>query len=972
MCEQYYRRILAGSFGLVLAAAALANGWALPARHQGRSDVSAQSEQPVALKVGVPVEREMKGGEIHKYTLTLAAGQLLHVVIDQQGIDVVAALFGPDGKLIVEVDSPNGTEGPEPVWAVAEASGNYRIDVRSLDEHATAGRYVVKLEEVRPATTRDRSLVAARRDSAEAALLLTQGTTETLQKSIEKYKEALSLYRSAGDRGGMKETLLFLAQAYSFLGEKQGALIYAKEALLLAREEKDRSTEAIILINLGSVYYDLGEPREALSFLEEALPIFRAIGSKRGEAVTFSNIGAVYQVLGDRQMALDSFERAQLIYREIGDRNDEASTLNNIGNVYSSLGEQQKALDLFMQALKFHRASGSRQGEATALSNIGAVYSSLGEKDKALSYYEQALPIQRAVGDKVGEATTLNNIGRIYYDMGERQKALDYYESALSLTRAVGNPPGVMAILNNIAAAYDGLGDKRKALEYYNQALVIARQLGSRDNEARTLNSIGAVYNSQGEPRKALDYYSQALGIARDIHDGNTEADILLAIGTARESLGDLAGALDNYLQGIDIRERLRSNLDSENPRLSFDESSAEFYWRAALVDVSLGRADLAFSLGEKMRARSLLDRLKKTQTPRSNGNPPQAGDPDRNAAGGNNTLTVSEVQRLLQPDTTLLSYLVTPRKTIAFLLTKDSFRTVELPVQESELFNLIRQFRGFVSLKTWQQDKLRLLYQYLVSPLKPYLKTPVVGIVPHGVLHYLPFSMLSDGQRYFDEEHTIFYLPSASVLPYVLRNRKGDSSLLAVAYSPPEGRDHLPYANSEVKDISNIYGARMMLTGSEATEGRVRSVMGDYGIVHVAAHYEVNTEDPLRSYIALAPDKSEGGFLEIKEVYDLRLVKTDMVVLSASQTQLGKQTGSDDIIALDRAFLYAGAATVVGSLWDVDDEAKSLLMRLFYKNLKQGVGKAAALRKAQAETRIKYPHPYYWAGFVLTGDPGK
>jgi CHAT domain-containing protein len=94
--------------------------------------------------------------------------------------------------------------------------------------------------------------------------------------------------------------------------------------------------------------------------------------------------------------------------------------------------------------------------------------------------------------------------------------------------------------------------------------------------------------------------------------------------------------------------------------------------------------------------------------------------------------------------------------------------------------------------------------------------------------------------------------------------------------------------------------------------------------------------------------------------------------VLSACDTQLGKLSKGDDLVGLNRAFIYAGTPTVVASLWSVDDESTSLLMRSFYTHLKQGMSKAKALQAAQAETRKKYPHPYYWAGFVLTGDPGR
>jgi CHAT domain-containing protein len=121
-----------------------------------------------------------------------------------------------------------------------------------------------------------------------------------------------------------------------------------------------------------------------------------------------------------------------------------------------------------------------------------------------------------------------------------------------------------------------------------------------------------------------------------------------------------------------------------------------------------------------------------------------------------------------------------------------------------------------------------------------------------------------------------------------------------------------------------------------------------------------------------LAPDTRNDGNLEVHEIYGLDLARADLVVLSACQTQLGAQSAGDDVVGLNRAFIYAGAPTVVASLWTVDDEATGSFMTAFYKHLRQGQGKAAALRQAQLETRERYPHPYYWAAFVLTGDPGR
>lgn len=114
-----------------------------------------------ALEPGKPIERELTGDQTHSYSIMLAANQFLHVVVEQKGIDVVIALFAPDGKKIAEVDSPNGPLGPEPISALAEAAGNYRLEVRSLEAKAKAGRYQAKVEELRAATVQDRGRIAA-------------------------------------------------------------------------------------------------------------------------------------------------------------------------------------------------------------------------------------------------------------------------------------------------------------------------------------------------------------------------------------------------------------------------------------------------------------------------------------------------------------------------------------------------------------------------------------------------------------------------------------------------------------------------------------------------------------------------------------------------------------------------------------------------------------------------------------------
>jgi CHAT domain-containing protein len=260
-------------------------------------------------------------------------------------------------------------------------------------------------------------------------------------------------------------------------------------------------------------------------------------------------------------------------------------------------------------------------------------------------------------------------------------------------------------------------------------------------------------------------------------------------------------------------------------------------------------------------------------------------------------------------------------------------------------------------------------LYAWLIAPLKSSLTTRRIGIIPHSVLHYLPFAALTDGQRYFGEAYVLFSLPSASVLQFVHQTQHtADDRILALAGSQTE--PPLYYAEREVKTISRHRNAHTLM-GEQATESAFKHLAAQFPILQLAAHGELNTRNPFFSRVLLSSDEENDGALHVYEIYELDLSQADLVVLSACDTQLGKQSRGDDIIGLTRAFIYAGTPSVIASLWKVDDRATSDFMTAFYQQLRRGKSKAAALQTARMQTREKYPHPYYWAAFVLTGDPG-
>ena len=577
----------------------------------------AQNGAAALLEVGHGTERELSGGQSHSYRIEATAGQFLYLVVEQRGIDVVATLFGPDGKPVLEVDSPNGAQGPEPLTVITDAAGAYRLEVRSLEKEAAAGRYEAKLIERRAATEQDRNRVAAQKAYTEAELLRGEMTADSLRRAIAKYLEAMPLAHAAGAQQLETDSLVSVAVLRTMLGERQKALEDYAQALMLSRAALDRNNEAVILNNLGAVYNDLGQQQKALEYYAQALPIYRALEERGGQARTLNNIGRVYDDLGDKQQALDHYMRALPLSHAAHDTGNEATILNNLGKVYNDLGENQKALDYYARALPLLRGIGDRRSEAIVLNNIGRIYGDLGEKEKALEYFQQALPALRAAGDRNFEALTLNNIGGIQSNIGDKQKALEYYAQALSIWRAVGDRKAEAITLLNIGAAYDDLGEKQKALENYLLALPLNRATGDRGNEATTLNNIGWFYYKQGDAPKALEHYEQALLLQRAIGNRRGEATTLDNIALLERDQGKLSAALQHQEAAVSLLESLRTKVVSQELRASYFATVQESY--QLLVDIlmrlhrqhpSEGYAGRALQATERGRARSLLEVL--------------------------------------------------------------------------------------------------------------------------------------------------------------------------------------------------------------------------------------------------------------------------------------------------------------------------------------------------------------------------
>jgi hypothetical protein len=342
--------------------------------------------------------------------------------------------------------------------------------------------------------------------------------------------------------------------------------------------------------------------------------------------------------------------------------------------------------------------------------------------------------------------------------------------------------------------------------------------------------------------------------------------------------------------------------------------------------------------------------------------------------------------------DFTFVSYRISEKGSLAVVLSRDAIESVELPVSTTTLHEAIEKFRDGLGLKQGMNRDLNIefegvpgkesahrerllketsesLWDFLIEPVRPHLRNELLCICPDGILNYLPFEALAKNGRYLVQDFSVVYAPSATVLKYCMdRERTQRGSVLALGnpnLQNPAFR--LINAEDEVESLRQFFPRAGVFVGNDANERTVIKSGPDYDVLHFACHSELNLEQPMLTALRLSPDEQNDGYLHAGEIFDLDL-EASLVVLSACNTGLGAMHSGNELMGLTRSFLYAGASSIVASLWTVDDRSTAQLMRAFYRNLAT-MNKAEALRQAKLETLQECPSPFHWAAFCLQGD---
>lgn len=468
--------------------------------------------------------------------------------------------------------------------------------------------------------------------------------------------------------------------------------------------------------------------------------------------------------------------------------------------------------------------------------------------------------------------------------------------------------------------------------------------------------------------------------------------------------------AVKQFKHAIELIERQRASIDAESNRIGFIGDKQEVYQDLVSVLVQAGRAEEAFAYAERGKARALVDLLatkksfggrqdpqmvrglldeldelerkslllasadtggRATRSIKDTQKEILATAPELGTLVTVSTLGASEILSLLKPDEALVEYFYQgdgDGNVYAFVLTGGSVKAFTLPAKGLE--GDVGNFRTAIDAhKTndWEKWSAK-LYDRLIAPLRRAIgNAKHLTIVPHGALHYLPFNALKPRNgKFLIEGHTIRLLPSASVSKFLNKSTTPTAGLLVFGNPDRSDAPALPGAENEARAIAKLWPDSKVILRKNATESLLKRSAGAFKYLHLASHGQFNPDDPLKSRMLLSADNDNDGDLTVPEIYDLKL-NADMVVLSACETALGEVKNGDDVVGLNRGFLYAGAKSIVGSLWPVPDNPTKDFMVDLYTNLKS-MDQRTALQKAQLTNLRKYKHPIAWAAFQMTG----
>ncbi len=781
-------------------------------------------------------------------------------------------------------------------------------------------------------------------------------------------------------------------------------------------------------MRMGRIYdLRMSQYAKAKTHYLRAYDLYEALNNTDQMAQALLDAGRCDRLMGNFKGAHDQYEKAfkRLIKEDTGRPKENrvlAGVLMEQANNHWFQARYQDAFKGRQVVSKMARKHGWTLEQVNSLNTAGLIWWTLGDHPAALRELEKALALAKTLHSrKDEEATTLNNMGLVYRDAGDHEKALSFLNQALAIDREINSKWAIAYDLKNLGLTRLRMGEAEKAAPLFAEALEMAKSIGNRINQAKILVGYGDCLMALNKPEEARSRFQEALELARKMAIREVEWRALYGLARLQMEGGNRSAARDFLEASVDVIEGMRTQIKLDQLKDGFITNKMAVYETLVGLLVNMGMDAQAFYVAERSRARNLIDllgnqrlslhgavnqrlydgeRARKAEIAEYETLVAQSNDPDERAFYEKalqrardryrdlmleiqlknpdlasivsvDPLTLTEVQELVDPGTALLAYYLLPHEILCWFITQDRVELFRTPLGRKTLARSVLDYRRTLQNLEPAEGQSKELHEWLLTPLKERLKgVKTVGVIPHHILHHLSFATLFDGEAYLMEQIPIFALPSASVLRHTEKYRDMEKSTKVLAVGNPDLKNPalaLPFAEKEVASIGWRYPNVTMLTGDKATEGWVVKNISDFGIIHLASHGEFDPVNPLFSSVKLAKDERDDGDLRASEIFGLD-IQAGLVMLSACQTGLGKITSGDDVIGMNRAFLYAGTNAIMSSLWRVSDISTALLVKQFYREFKTK-GKAESLKAAMQHVKNRFPHPGYWGAFVLVGD---
>lgn len=817
------------------------------------------------------------------------------------------------------------------------------------------------------------------------------------------------------------EALEIINHLYRETGQVEKEFESLQQMLSIAQKTKNRFREGVVLLNLGIYCQNRLRLQEAVEYYHRALANSRQPPNPALESSSLSHLGGAYLELDLDEEALNHYEQAlEVLHRAGGARQLEAEIHNWMAHLYGNSDNWENQMSHLQESLTLAREARDGRLERNGLLGLARLYERVGNIGEALQRCNEVLAIDSEHQNQLGMGDALGYMGELLRRIGKTEAAIDRCQRALELARKMHHHGGIVNALCGLARAYCDKGRFDQAAPHFEEAIetceTARRDMISPDwRTARS--SIGhEVY---------LDYI-------RLLVEQNEFARALFFAERrkARVFLDLLAETRADVYQGVDPAARNKQEALARELRNLHEQLTAQLEMPEAIRDV-----DLVASLEARQREAELVYQINEAEIRRRNPRYASIITPDV-------WEVKRLQEELLDEKTVLMEYVLDEPKSWLFAVSKSKLEVFPLPSKEKietkadQLYEAIKNRGEFISVAfDLYKALIKPAEEFILDKRLLIVPDEKLHFIPFATLLTAPIE-LSHSLRladlpYLIRRNAIAYAPSASVAGFLESDRRQRShtwrqELIAFAFSEslivPKHEvtryklsalatalahirssgvfNPLPGTRKEVVRIASLLddGVAHSLTnsvnmydgksvkirlGPAATKAALLSFFGPRAepqptrFVHFATHGVVDSVKPQFSGLLFNPGEEGDHFWQTFEIFNAR-VPSDLVVLSACETGLGRVFSGEGLIGLARAFFYAGAASVCPTLWPVDDQSTADLMESFYSYLlkrrddnSSSIDKAEALRQAQLDLIKRggeLSHPYFWAAFVLIG----